>query len=1617
MPRLEPINVAFVVFAENVRTVEELDQQLEQLSRLKAIADSFSSKLTVLVSGPFADRAVSEGQQSVFTDLISAGHEVGTYVIPFCRISSNVWTDVRSQIPNFPSATPRNDGLLSRAWTENTAAVNSLIGSVNNKTVHSTHFLLQLEETLLTVNGFSTSFATRKNKGLEYIGHPVEHPFRPTIVTTAGLELKENTGNQFVFVDGFTEVSDYNDPFSCPDLRANAIARSFEDSYKRWIGTVDNRVWSFAFSASLNAVTTTDEIKQVLNTISGYIGRVTSPANELIAQFSTIQGITNRFYNWQAANPPGTSSFSFVRTVIGADLPAVNLQTEISQIFIPSNNRRLFAHLHKPVKAVRDNKLPGVVIISGDGAITKGLSPHEIASLGFVVVHYDRAGKGHSTGSNDLCGANDQLDLKQVVAFLRSKNYVDASNVGVISFSSGNIVVAGAISSGLDIKYFVDWEGPSNRDNILKNDKSEDWSQFDRSDNSFWNPREPYRNIRAFHGRYLRAQGAIDHFQGTDMGHAIEMVNNATSSALGGFGHSAVTVLNGNTVNQTYDESQDDSIFEPHLWLQGQSIVQIAEDHAGNILKYFKFIANYSRLNTTVVVTIPKVDRFEQDEAYFSATATRLRRLASVFEAAKAKLSFLTENPFIDGSRRFNDNVLSELVQRGHSVGNLINIPAGNIDEESKQRYIVDSRTNLNSMIGSINNLSVMGALTLEDPNFLYSIGYRGVLGPLLSVPHEIPRAAIVRRMGHDLLRTADRFLTADDPFGKLFYLPGDLSKISKPNGISTENTRRAINSIVVSRNLVNPNRANSWYMFLDINDFTAQENQEMAVLQQWATQEMGHLVNLGEVEWASLGQIIDEAQAIIDRDELRRPAAPTGLTADALDHAVSLTWNPVPEAAGYLVLKAGNCFGKNFVPLQTIGARDPKFCDGSDGLIHFTDGKVNNNEEYCYLVQAFTSDIPPIFSDVSNEVCATPEDSQPPPSPCIVDILAGNRSVAITWEHQFTPDTKGFRVYRQLVDQSERTDFGSITDVCDLRENFQLVAELKNPKENRYIDFGVENNQEYAYLVSAIDYNGNESFDNTCFRSGIPFDTVASIPLWIATDLGVSRTNDKGAHFDTMNPCGPVFDNAASDVRFVTPTNNSTISLPAGVFLAVDDIKGVQKVQVGINSDRDLITLEKPVGSNLYQGVIDRDFADGTTLALFAFVTNSVGVVTREAITVTIRDVEGPQITVISPQNGDTVSTSVTVKIEAIDPSGVDQVSVSIANGNFQRAKKIDNFWFITFDTRQLNGSVDIVAKATDLTGRESTAAPISIVVNNLSDTRGPATNVLAPINGGEVSGVITVSAEAQDPSGVRSLEVSFNGGPWFPMSFSSLQSNNLLLANALYPNWSPDGTKITFINSVDGKLYEVDVDENGQAGASRIVHQLASVPGIEISNALSNPSFETIDNFGAPNIWEIGRDAESPFIVFDSGSQVEIGNLYIGPGRTLATTVPFQVFLNPGSSLTEGPPVPMPVAGEEFGIFIWHEPGIGTDIWHVLAVGDGTERRIKGAIITNQDIVNFNPFGISLSDVTNSVREIVFELEATSALEEFSFETPGPLIAVPFKAEIDTQASDGVNAIKLVN
>lgn len=259
------------------------------------------------------------------------------------------------------------------------------------------------------------------------------------------------------------------------------------------------------------------------------------------------------------------------------------LPTNCREIWIQTGkDSRVYAHLYCP----KSGMYPGVVFVPGAASCGTDyyrageMQPKTVAALGFAVLVYDPSGRGKTGGEEDFWGLRQQDELAAVLQWLNSQPGVKKNDIGIVSFSIGITIATGALARHADdldfVRYLYDWEGPSNRFNITKNDTHPPLLQFPTRNDEFWRDREACQFIGDIKCGYFRYQAINDHMQGQEKEHALELINLAVR------GQPCWTLLNHNQPNMTYD-----SFIDKSCWVSPEA------DNKAQILRFFLRAAEY----------------------------------------------------------------------------------------------------------------------------------------------------------------------------------------------------------------------------------------------------------------------------------------------------------------------------------------------------------------------------------------------------------------------------------------------------------------------------------------------------------------------------------------------------------------------------------------------------------------------------------------------------------------------------------------------------------------------------------------------------------------------------------------------------------------------------------------------------------------------------------------------------------------------------------------------------------------------------------------------------------------------------------------------------------------
>ena len=185
--------------------------------------------------------------------------------------------------------------------------------------------------------------------------------------------------------------------------------------------------------------------------------------------------------------------------------------------------------------------------------------------------------------------------------------------------------------------------------------------------------------------------------------------------------------------------------------------------------------------------------------------------------------------------------------------------------------------------------------------------------------------------------------------------------------------------------------------------------------------------------------------------------AASQKLAAIAQPGSIRLEWSPVPGARGYRIYRSTGEKGE----FAFLAAREAAPFDDAD----FEWGTL-----YRYFVRAYVQVSTGIAeSSDSPTASVVPKDIFPPSPPGGLRAVASETAVELSWNLSPEPDTAGYHVYRR--DASGRT----------VRLNTGLLAAPV------FSDKQIQRQQQYSYMVTAVDDKGNESAQTAPLAVTVP--------------------------------------------------------------------------------------------------------------------------------------------------------------------------------------------------------------------------------------------------------------------------------------------------------------------------------------------------------------------------------------------------------------------------------------------------------------------------------------------------------------------------------------------------
>lgn len=236
------------------------------------------------------------------------------------------------------------------------------------------------------------------------------------------------------------------------------------------------------------------------------------------------------------------------------------------------------------------------------------------------------------------------------------------------------------------------------------------------------------------------------------------------------------------------------------------------------------------------------------------------------------------------------------------------------------------------------------------------------------------------------------------------------------------------------------------------------------------------HDVEGGETYYYSLvsvdgsGRVSEESALWAERGHNPTPpSAPTALRATPQEDGVVFTWQAPPEAdvGSYRIYLSRQL---------DAGTEEFNFADATvEPRYHLTTLPGTLSEVQVLVRAVNTSDVE---GPVSNVVRAAPLDTLAPPAPRLIEAIAGQGQVTLTWAGTANPDVGSLSLYRSAAGGT-----------------YELLQEGLAPNALEWVDATAQAGVEYRYALEAVDASGNRSQRSEPV-TGIAFDLAAPAPV-----------------------------------------------------------------------------------------------------------------------------------------------------------------------------------------------------------------------------------------------------------------------------------------------------------------------------------------------------------------------------------------------------------------------------------------------------------------------------------------------------------------------------------------
>jgi len=220
-------------------------------------------------------------------------------------------------------------------------------------------------------------------------------------------------------------------------------------------------------------------------------------------------------------------------------------------------------------------------------------------------------------------------------------------------------------------------------------------------------------------------------------------------------------------------------------------------------------------------------------------------------------------------------------------------------------------------------------------------------------------------------------------------------------------------------------------------------------------------------------------------------------------------------------------------------------------------------------------------------------------------------------------------------------------------------------------------------------------------------------------------------------------------------PLNGSVVSGMVAVFASASDTSGITKVEFYVDGALKATNLVYPWN---FSWDASSASAGSHTLSVKAY--GATGGTATAQVTETVPgagDTTPPSASITSPVANSTVSGTVTVTVLANDNVGVTSVLFYV-DGTLNTTKTAAPWTFSWNAALAATGPHSLSVVAYDAAGNNGGGA-ITVFVAAAADTVAPTASITSPANNATVSGVVNVTATANDNVGVTRVEFSVDG------------------------------------------------------------------------------------------------------------------------------------------------------------------------------------------------------------------------------------------------------------------